>query len=164
MTASKNIAIVYASKYGFTEICTKKLIEQLTVRVDVFNISENKPDLSKYDTIILGGPIHNGKFYKPLHRYIQEHISELSTKRIACFITCLDIARIDDYFKTALPEILYESLFVKACFGGALYFDKLHPFEREVIKELSIYVDDVEKIYDEKIHLFATHIQSLLCM
>lgn len=53
--------IVYTSKYGSTEKCAKQLAEQLT---DSFELVDSVPDLSLFDSIIIGSPIYMGKSLK----------------------------------------------------------------------------------------------------
>ncbi|MBK8807898.1 MAG: hypothetical protein IPO21_15135 [Bacteroidales bacterium] len=133
MTASKSIAIICASKYGFTLLCSLAIFKKLAdvgVYVSLNNLAEETPDLNKYDTVILGGPIHNGKFFRPLNKFIQNNVEQLLTKQLAVFITCIDEERVEDYYKSALPEAVYLNTFYKTCLGGMLQFNKLHPIEK----------------------------------
>lgn len=55
--------IVYATKFSSTEKCARKIAEKLLSEVEVINLKSNpKVNLSKYDTVIIGGPIMVGEY------------------------------------------------------------------------------------------------------
>ena len=62
-----NTLIVYSSKYGCTEKCAKLIKQELNDPADLINLKNiNIKDinLSKYDKVIIGGPIYIGKIQK----------------------------------------------------------------------------------------------------
>ena len=58
--------IAYATKYGFTKICAQELAKKLDENADICDLNSEKPDLTKYDTVIIGGSIYAGKIRKPV--------------------------------------------------------------------------------------------------
>ena len=75
--------IVYATKFGSTEKCAKKLAEKLLGEVEVINLKSNpKVNLSKYDTVIIGGPIMVGKINPDVKKFYNNNLSELNLEKM----------------------------------------------------------------------------------
>jgi len=63
------------------------LKEKFKAEADIINLKEIKnPDISKYDTVILGASIYMGKIQKRMRKFIEENMNELLKKNIALFI------------------------------------------------------------------------------
>lgn len=162
-TSMSNTLIVYKSRYGTTAQCTNKLFHLLDGKVDICNLSDRAclPDLSNYDTIVIGGSIHYGKIQKEIAMFCREHIDLLRGMRLGLFITCLysgEKAR--KQLGAAFPEILSQKAVVCDFFGGKLPFEKMNFWERFVTKSV-VKREKIEvKLLKKKIANFANILNS----
>ncbi len=57
--------ILFTTKHGSTEKASLLLKEKLNAETDIINLKDvKKPDISDYDTVILGASIYMGKIQK----------------------------------------------------------------------------------------------------
>ena len=97
------IGIIIHSQTGHTYSVAQKLKEKLSADGHAVNIEqlrlaggqqtpgkdskiENPPDLSGYDRIILGAPVHAFSLSKVMAIYLTQ-VSSLAGKTVACFVT-----------------------------------------------------------------------------
>ena len=118
------ILIAYASVTGTTTECVRLLRHFLQRRKpDVANLMTDTPDLSLYDTVIVGGPVRHAKLHPTVLKFLRDHTEELKAKRLGCFIVCgfADEAeeQIDRIFSKDLKS-LREHAFDVVSFGGTL--------------------------------------------
>lgn len=79
--------IIYTTKHGCTEKAVKLLQSKTTKEIKAVNLAtEKNPDLSSYDTVLLGGPIYVGKIPKELSVYVKQNYETLKKKRLALFL------------------------------------------------------------------------------
>jgi menaquinone-dependent protoporphyrinogen oxidase len=134
-----NILIVYDTKYGFTEKCSETLRNRLEGNVDSINLrNKDMTDLSKYEMIIIGGPIYGGRISKRVRLFCSNNKKVLANKRIGLFVSC-SIAG-DEAVKqleNAFPKELYNIAIAKECFGGEINIDKAKFFDKLIIKMVS---------------------------
>ena len=86
-----NTLIVYASRHGTTSEYAKKLFQLLDGNVDLCFLNErgdSLPDLTVYNTIVIGGSIHYGKNSKSVVKFTKDNIALLRTKRLGLFVSC----------------------------------------------------------------------------
>ncbi len=110
--------IAYATKYGFTKTCAELLAKKLDEKADICDLTGNRPDLTGYDTIILGGSIYAGKIRKPVTRFCTENLNTLKGKKLGLFICGMadgDDAR--KQFESSFPEELLAVAAAKESFG-----------------------------------------------
>src|SRR5690554_1689752 len=107
-----NSLIIYASDHGTVEKCAKELFLQMSGKVDLCNLynREVTPDLSTYDTVIIGGSIHSGKIQDVISEFCEVNISQLIQKNIGLFINCIysgekALKQLDDAFPVSLNKI-----------------------------------------------------------
>src|SRR5690554_5936068 len=86
-----NTLIVFASNHGAVEKCARELFRLMDGKVDICNLNQREyvPDLSKYDSIIIGGSIHSGEIQESIAEFCDQHIDLLTTKHLGLFISCL---------------------------------------------------------------------------
>lgn len=160
---TNNTLIVYKSRYGTTAQCANELFHLLNGKVDMCNLSDRKhlPDLSNYDTVVIGGSIHYGKIQKEIVDFYTQQIQTLRDKRLGLFINCLysgekAIRQLD----TAFPHTLFPQVVVRDFFGGELPFDKMNFWERLVTKSV-IQGEKMEvKLSKKKIKHFAERLNN----
>lgn len=91
-----NILILYATLEGQTE----KIAERIASRIRnnahkvVTQATDHLPadfKLDSYDAAIIGGPIHMGRYPKPLKKFVAKHHDWLNSKPSALFTVCMAI-------------------------------------------------------------------------
>lgn len=125
--------IAYAGNSGTTEKCAKLLAEKIN-GADVVNLAENTPDLKDYDTVVIGSNIHAGQIHKAVKKIIVSYGGILKQKRCAYFICCGFPDNQEQVFAANFPKDLLDSAVAKKCFGGELNIDKLHGFNKLIVK------------------------------
>ena len=125
-------AIVYSSKTGTALRCAQLLSQQLP---DAAVIEARQAvDLSRYDTIVLGGSIRAGRIGKGIRKFAQKNCEALLAKRVAIFVCCASAEGADGYIRANFPEPLVAHAAQTACFGGAYDLAKCKGFDRFVVK------------------------------
>lgn len=148
--------IVYGSKHGCVEKCSRELKDKLDGEVVIVDIKKDSaPDLSLTDNIIIGGSIYAGKIQKEVTEFCLKNINELKNKKIGLFICGM---REDDSGKTQLnnsfPQELLNKATAKEYFGGEVIFHKMNFFERFIIKRVCKTDKDISNILRENISKF----------
>ncbi len=78
--------IVYGTKHGTTEKCSKLLKDKLSGEVVIINIKkENMPDITEFNNIIIGGSIYMGQIQKEV-KILYRNINALKKKRRAFYM------------------------------------------------------------------------------
>lgn len=150
--------IIYASKHGATAKCARMLAEQLQGEVEVVNLeTDPDPDLTEYDTVVLGGPIYAGKILEEVRKFAKDNLSTLLAKKLGLFICGLqdEDEGIAKELANSFPAELLEQASVKSFFGGELYFSKMGRFERWMMKKMAKSEEDISEIRTETISSFA---------
>ena len=151
--------IVYASKTGTTENCARKL--QLKLRnTTVIDITEQKVDLSPFDTVIIGSPIRMGKINKQLKKFLIKHKAQLKNKKTAYFICCAFTENYERYFKENIPQELLNSAITYNTFGGEMDVNKQKGIDRFIVNMLNNAGEGKKevKIINENIEAFVKRI------
>ena len=148
--------IIYGTKYGTTEKCSKLLKDKLKGEVVMVNIKkESLPDIMAFDNIIIGGAIYMGQIRKEIKNFCIENLNKLKDKRIGLFICGMNEKDVETQLENVFPKALISSAIVKDSFGGAVVFKKMNFFERFIMKKVSKNDKDVSKISEENINKFA---------
>lgn len=159
-----NTLIVFASNHGTVEKCVQELFRRIDGKVDICNLNRRDflPDLSGYDSVIVGGSIHNGKIQDKISSFCDDNVELLATKRLGLFINCLYSGetaqqQLDDAF----PETLNRNAVVRDYFGGEVDKLKLSFWERVVTSRMIKEGDLVIAISRERIERFANIMTSI---
>lgn len=159
-----NSLIIYASDHGTVEKCAKELFLQMSGKVDLCNLynREVTPDLSTYDTVIIGGSIHSGKIQDVISEFCEVNISQLIQKNIGLFINCIysgekALKQLDDAFPVSLNKIAV----ARDYFGGEIDELKLNYLERMITRQMIEEENLVVKLSKEKIDMFAKKMSNL---
>lgn len=149
--------IIYASKYGCTESCAKKLAAMFPGEVSLMNLNESKEmDLSLFDQVIMGGSIYAGQAPKLLREFSGKNRQVLSSKEIALFLCCFEQGETAQaYMDRTFPEVLVKQAIATGLFGWELHFDKMSRFERWIVKKIAKVNQDVSKIDEGAIRALA---------
>lgn len=133
-----NTLIVYASRRGTTAEYAKKLLKLLDGNVDLCSLDErgkSLPDMSFYDTIVIGGSIHYGKNSKLIVSFVKNNIDFLSSRRLGFYVTSyFDGDKALEQLGGAYPKELLDKAIVADYFSGELLYPKMNFFEKMVAK------------------------------
>ncbi|ACO86181.1 flavodoxin [Clostridium botulinum] len=147
--------IVYGTKHGTTEKCSKLLKNKLSGEVVIINIKkENMPDITAFNNIIIGGSIYMGQIQKEVKNFSRENINVLKEKRVGVFICGLNEKDIEAQLNNAFPEELLTNAVAKECFGGECILKNMDFFERFIMKKVGKIDKDTSKISEENINKF----------
>ena len=92
--SSRDIALYICSilkKHGFSVRCQ-----------DV----HEKPDLSDYDSVIIGGGIRGGCYHPKLIQFLKKHENELSQMPVAYFIVCMTMRQNNETSRCTASEYI----------------------------------------------------------
>lgn len=160
----KNSLIIFASDYGTVEKCAKELFIQMDGKVDLCNLYNRNisPDLSAYDTIIIGGSIHSGRIQDVISEFCEVNISKLIQKNIGLFINCIysgekALKQLDEAFPVSLNEIAT----ARDYFGGEIDNIKLNYLERMITKQMIEQENLIVQLSKDKIIEFAKKMSSI---
>lgn len=168
-------AILYASRYGTTEECARRLKDALEGssprtdaaasdgRVELVDLQKSRnPDLSGIDTVVIGGPIYAGKPLGVVGRYCERRRSLLQKLNVGLFICCLyegETARAE--LTAAYPPWLTARAIVRDVFGGAVTVSRLSVLDRFMMRRVAQTDRDIRTVQPQRIEQFA---KTLLAM
>jgi len=150
--------ITYMTRHGCAEKAAELLEGKMNDDVTIINLKKNfKPDLSKFDTIIIGGSIHAGKIQKGIKNFCQKNLNTLLKKRLGLFLCCMEEGeaaqkQLDD----AYSEELRNHATAKGLFGGEFNLNKMNFIERAIVKKAANISENVSKLNEAAIHQFAS--------
>lgn len=154
--------IVYATKHGFAEKCSKLLKDKLSGEVATVNIKKDTlPNLSSFDKIIIGGSIYMGRIQKEINEFCTKNLDVLKNKKIGLFVCGMQKDNIETEIAASFPNDLLTHSSVKECFGGEFILKNMNPLERFIIKIVSKTKDDVSSISEENINKFVQIMNTL---
>lgn len=150
-------AIIYMSQHGFTARTAHQLQALLPGTVEIINLYQYPdPDLSPFDTVIIGGSIHFGHIQKGLQRFCRQHQGELMYKNLGLFICCMEkgeTARRE--FEHAFDEPLRRHATATGIFGGEFALERMSSFEKKLIRKIAGVRESISNIDMEEIRRFA---------
>lgn len=129
------IAIIYASKHGTTEKVARSVGEKLTGDVELFSLSDDpRPDIGRFDTVILGTSIYAGQPLKKMKVFCVENEDMLLQKRLGLFVCGMEPSREgrEKEIKAAYADVLREKAVAAAFLGGEFLFESMKFHERLV--------------------------------
>jgi menaquinone-dependent protoporphyrinogen oxidase len=130
--------IIYASKHGCAEKCSKLLKERLLGGVVIVNImKETIPDVTLFNSVIIGGSIYAGTVQKEIREFCSKNLDILKKKKIGLFICCMNKDSAEMQLNNAFPKELLDSAAAKGSFGGEFNFTKMNVIERFIVKMIS---------------------------
>lgn len=156
--------IIYATRYGCTEKVVKRLQSKLPEGINTVNLAKEKaPDLSSFETVILGGPIYVGKTLKLLSDYMQQNVEVLKSKRLALFVCAgeQDPVLSEKQIASAYPGELYNCAVIREALGGELYWEKLDFVTKLMLRMVKGIKEGYSRLSEAKIDRFAKGVSSL---
>jgi len=124
--------IAYSTTLGCTEQCASKLKEDLGEGVEMIRISRRRRiNLNNYDTIIIGGSIHEGMIQRSVYNFCESNLDHLLQKAVGLFVCCIDAdANEQELVQRAFPESLLKHALASGFFGGELNIKKMNLLQK----------------------------------
>lgn len=131
--------IVFGTKSGTTENCAMRIKANMNFQdVEVINLKvDNKPDLSNYDTIIIGTPIYMGRINGKVNSFLLKNHDILMQKNIHFFVCGLAHgAEGVELFRKEIAEDLFNHASQVRQLGSEIHPERLNPLYRMIIKKI----------------------------
>ncbi|NYB75780.1 flavodoxin [Sedimentibacter hydroxybenzoicus DSM 7310] len=119
------ILIAYAGNNNTTQDCANILKNKLH-NAHVINLAKQQPDISDYDTIIIGSCIRFNEIHNLVKIFIRDNMNLLMKKNTAIYICCGFPEKANQYLLHNFPKKLLNKSFSIQCFGGNL---KVKPYK-----------------------------------
>ncbi|MEN8158154.1 MAG: flavodoxin domain-containing protein [Bacteroidota bacterium] len=124
--------IAYSTTLGCTEQCASKLKEDLGNGVEMVRISRRRRyQLKEFNTVIVGGSIHEGMIQRSVYKFCEDNLDELLQKEVGLFVCCIDPdANEKELIERAFPEKLVKHALASGFFGGELNIKKMNLLQK----------------------------------
>ena len=157
-----NTVIVYMSRHGTTEKVAGMIKDSIKNEpVTIINLEKHRnPDVSKCDLILIGGSFHVGKIQKEVRKFCVKNEKLLLTKNIGLFVCGMFTGdELQKEFNNAFSEKLRNHAKAIGFMGYELYFEKMDPVTRKLMKKMNGVTQNVYKINYENIKRFVADIK-----
>ena len=154
--------IAYSTTLGCTEQCAARLRDDLGEGVDMVRISRRRRyRFEDYDTIIVGGSIHEGVIQRSVRKFCEANLEELLSRNVGLFVCCMDPdADEKALIQKAFPDALIENALTSGFFGGELNIKKVNLLQKIMTRKAARLQKEPD-IDFQKILAFAHKIQEL---
>lgn len=146
--------ILYATKHGAVRKIAEMIAERLPGSTVCDVNSGTIPNLSEYDSVVLGGSLMAGQISKTLKEYAVQHSAELKKLRLGLFVSGLDESKEADYLANFPAELLAAAR-AKRFLGGIYDPSKCGFIERMIMKAVAKVSAYTETIDPGRVSLFA---------
>ncbi len=153
--------VIYSTRHGCTAMAAELLRAALRDGADLVRLPGAEwPELSPYDTVILGTPIYVGKGEKALLRFSKAKLDELRTKRLGLFICAgdEDEGRSAAQLGTAFPAELMSLAVAKGNLGGDLDYGKLGGFTKFILRRAKGITSGYSRLSPARVEAFAARL------
>lgn len=152
--------IAYSTTLGCTEQCASKLKDDLGEDVEMVRISRRRKfHLKDYDTIIIGGSIHEGMIQRSVYKFCESNLDELLKKAVGLFVCCMDAdANEQELIQRTFPDSLVKHALASGFFGGELNIKKMNLLQKIMTRKAARLQKEPE-IDFQKILEFARSLQ-----
>ena len=155
-----NTLLVFASKHGSTQKAANILFDKLSEPKKIVNIMEDQsPDITDFDTVIIGGSIYGGNIQKAIKAFAEQNLKALLNKKIGLFLCCGMESDFEKQLNNSFPEELIKSSTAKGYFGYEYNKDDMNLLEKMVVKVVTKNIDKDSNIKDVNIENFSKLIQ-----
>lgn len=154
--------LIYLSKHGTAEKVAQQMQNLLGDEFLLVNLKTTKlPDLSQYDTIVIGGSIHAGSIQKGIQLFCKNNLTLLLQKRLGLFLCCMyegEVAK--QQFNAAFPNSLIAHAKATAITGGEFIFSEMSWIEKVIVRKIVGVKVSQSKINSEAIASFVTSLKN----
>lgn len=144
-----NTLIVFASKQGQTEKIAERIAQTLRskhIKAHTQSVEQLPAafDIASYDAVIIGGPIHMGKYPKSLKKFVLTYRDWLNNHSSALFTVCMAIRsqkagsrqQAAGFGEQFSRDTLWQPA-VKDTFAGAVKYTQYGFLTRFIMKQIS---------------------------
>ena len=129
--------IIYSSKTGTTKKCAALLAANIGAdSCDLFEISENIPEISGYECVAIGSYVRMGMIDKKVAAFLQKHKEELFGTKFGLFICSCLSDKVSDAITKNFSEEFMDHAAIIDHFGGELKKDSIKGFDKLVVNSL----------------------------
>lgn len=160
--------IIYSSKTGTTKKCAALLAANIGAdSCDLFEITENIPEISDYECVAVGSYVRMGVIDKKISAFLEKHKAELFETKFGLFICSCLSDKVSDAITKNFSEEFMDHAAIIDCFGGELPKDKIKGMDKLIVNSIiKIAKTDPtftvsEKIVPESITNFATVLKEI---
>lgn len=111
------VLAIYSTKTGASRQCIQVLAEEIS-DCSICDIEQEKPAIEKFDSIILGAGVRDGKIYKPIRDFIKKNHQQLLKKKMGYFICNEKPRETEEILTRNIPADLREAAVCVESFGG----------------------------------------------
>lgn len=131
--------IAYASKSGTTKKCAEYLYDKVkdNLEAGLVDLKKSVPDISLYDTVVIGGPIRAGKLLGKVKSFMAKYQDSLKDKNLYIFFCCASDEYMEKYMKDNIPQALAESAKGIVSFGGEIDPDNAKGFDKFILNMMA---------------------------
>jgi len=117
--------------------------------------------LDQYDTIIVGGSIHEGMIQRSVYKFCESNLELLLKKHVGLFVCCMDPdANEKELIERAFPDRLVQHALASGFFGGELNIKKMNLLQK-IMTRKAARLEQEPEIDFQKILAFAKKLQEL---
>ena len=154
--------IVFTTHHGSTEKVAHMINNQSDEDILIVNLKKQpRPNLSSFDTIILGGSIHVGKIQGRMKKFIETNLQILLSKRVGLYLCCMEEGeKALGQFENAFPEVLRNHAIAGEILGGEFNFERMNFLEKKMIKNIAHINQSTSTLDENKIRKFTKDVLS----
>lgn len=144
--------------HGTTEKAALLLNEWIEGEVHVVDLKRDQLlfDITKYDTVIIGGSIHDGEIQPRISLFMEKNHDILMTKKLGLFLCCwYDGLEAKDQFNTVFPKAFREKAIANGIFGGELLISKMGFIEKQIAEYIGCVITDTSHFNPAAIEIFS---------
>lgn len=139
--------VVFDTKHGTTRDIAQKLAMAIGDGTETFELgSGGKPELGKFDAVVLGGPVYAGTWSRRAKGFARDNEAALAKKRFAAFSSGTEKKDAASILKASLPPGLSGASVSLAGLGGAMVMARMNAFERFIIKKVAKTTSDTSTV------------------
>ena len=147
--------ILYAAKHGAAAEIVKRIAEKIDGAV-VHDLKQSGiPDLSGFDSVIVGSSVYAGMFRKEAKAFLSQNSEVLRQKKLGLFISGMSSGEQQKMFADNVPKDLLESAKATVLPGGIFDPKKAGFVARLIMKAVTKQSGYVDTIDNGKIKDFA---------
>ena len=129
--------IIYSTKTGTTKKCAALLAANIGAdSCDLFEISEEIPEISGYECVVLGSYVRMGVIDKKISAFIQKHKAELFETKFGLFICSCLADKISEAITKNFSDEIMDHAAIIDCFGGELPKDKIKGMDKLIVNSI----------------------------
>ena len=129
--------IIYSTKTGTTKKCAALLAANIGAdSCDLFEISEEIPEISGYECVAIGSYVRMGVIDKKISAFLQKHKEELFETKFGLFICSCLADKVSDAITKNFSEEFMDHAAIIDHFGGELKHDRIKGFDKLIVNSL----------------------------